>query len=851
MSRASKFEVPPEELRWTCDSRKFKFKSTSELEPVGDAVGQERALKALKLGLALFKPGYNIYVSGLTGSGKTSTVKNILDQMKPTLPLPPDRVYVNNFKDPNRPRLLSLTRGDGIKLKEGMDELIRFLLKNVPLIFEDENYQKRREEIMERYGGEEKHLFAEFGEKIKKENFTLAQVQMGPFTRPDLFPVYEGKAFPVEKIDEMVREGKIEASEGNRIRQRHGKFRTELEGLMEKSRDLARQMVTDLDDLARSIGRLAVNGFIRDLKARFDTADVKGYLDEVEESILNDLELFRSKGAGAESPVEKAKRKTETVDEFQDYRVNVILDNAQREGVPVIIETNPTYSNVFGTIEKTLDARGTWTTDFTKIKPGSLLMADGGYLVVNAYDLFNEPGVWKVLKRTLKNRMLVIQPPDVTFFFGQSSLKPDPIDLNFKLILIGDWRMYHLLYHYEPEFKKIFKVLADFTTEMDLTAPNLESYARLVAKVCKEEKLLHFAPSGVARLVEYGMWRAGRRGKLTALFSDIADIIRESGFWAGDDGADLVKARHVRKAIRAGIERHSLPEVRLLDVVQRGTIFIDLEGKVVGQVNGLSIYDLGNYKFGAPNRITASISTGRAGIVNIEREAKLSGKSHDKGVLVLSGYLRHKYARDRSLNLSASICFEQSYGPIEGDSASTAELYALLSALAEAPLDQSIAVTGSVNQKGDVQPVGGINAKVEGFFKLCSTAGLTGSQGVIIPRANIPDLMLKENVIEAVRKGSFHVWAIDSVDEGLEILTGAKAGQPSKKTGKYTRHSLNERIVNRLEELAENLRKENQSGLDGIPGNRAGKKKRARKAVAASKAGGRKTGKKKKGGKGN
>jgi len=827
------FRVPDGDLRWICDPSRFKFKSTSELVPVGETVGQEKALKALRLGLSLFNPGYNIFVSGLTGSGKASTVKNILEQIKPDLTPPLDRIYVNNFRDPHRPHLLTLPQGEGCKLKEGMDELVRFLLKTIPLIFEDENFQKRREEIMERYGSEEKRLFAEFSEKIKSENFTLAQVQMGPFTRPDLFPVCDGKAYPLEKVDEMVQDGKLEAGEARRIRQRHGKFRGELESLMERSRELARQMVADLDELARSMGRLAVDGYIRDLKSRFEAPGVHEYLNEVEASILDDLELFRSRGSGTESPLERHRKKTEQGDEFHDYRVNVVLDNAERDGVPVIIETNPTYSNLFGTIEKTMDAKGMWSTDFTKIKPGSILMADGGYLVVNAFDLFTEPGVWKFLKRTLKNNTLIIQPPDVAYFFGQSSLKPDPIKLNFKLILIGDWWIYNYLYHYESEFKKIFKVLADFATEMDLDEAHLQAYAQFVKKICEEEDLMHFSPSGVGRLVEYGVWRAGRKGKLTAIFSDIADIVRESHFWAREDGAELVKGEHVRTAIRAGIERHSLPELQLHEHILRGSIFIDTEDSAVGQVNGLSVYDLGNYRFGGPTRITASASTGRAGIINIEREARLSGRTHDKGVLIFTGYLRQMYAQDRPLNLSASICFEQSYAGVEGDSASSSELYALLSVLSGLPVKQSIAVTGSVNQKGEIQPVGGINQKIEGFYRTCKQKGLTGKQGVLIPRANIPDLMLKEEVIESTKKKKFHIWAIGDVDEGIEILMETKAGKRTK-TGAFPKGSVHALVDGRLAKLAENLRENEKKRGAGKGGKTAAKKARSRKKTGRS-----------------
>jgi predicted ATP-dependent protease len=418
--------------------------------------------------------------------------------------------------------------------------------------------------------------------------------------------------------------------------------------------------------------------------------------------------------------------------------------------------------------------------------------------------------VWKVLKRTLKNRQIVIQPPDVALFLGQCSLKPDPIAINCKVILIGDWWMYQVLYHHEPEFRKIFKVLADFDTDMDLTEANLENYARFARKICDEEGLLPLDPSGVAKLVEYGVWRSGKRGKLTAVFSDLADIVRESHFWASQESKKAIGGEDIRQCQRAGIERHALPESKIQEHMRRETILIDTDGRRVGQGNALAVFDVGNYSFGAPVRITATVSTGRAGIVNIEREAKLSGRTHDKGVLILTGFLREKYAKDRPLNLYASLCFEQSSSGVEGDSATAAEIYVLLSALSGLPLEQSFAVTGSVNQKGDVQPVGGINAKIEGFFKACQIRGLSGRQGVIIPRANVPDLMLKEEVVEAVRDGMFHVWPIAAVDEGIEILAGVPAGTPDRR-GAYPKGTVNRLVADRLRALSRGLGEERRS----------------------------------------
>ncbi len=842
MAAAGPATLKPEELRWKCNPSVFKFKNTGELDPVKGTVGQARALKALELGLKLRAPGYNVYVSGLTGTGKTTAVKNILDEMKPTQELPHDKAYVNNFVDPYKPRLLVFPRGYAVRFRDDMAEFLEHITRNIPLIFENKGFKMKREQIMKKYGEQEKVLLGAFGEKLKNDSFTLAQVQVGPFTRPEIFPVFDGKAYPMEKLDEISEEMKITKEQIKGLQDKYMDYRNELETILEKTRNLAKQMVKEIEDLARKMGEFVIDGHIRDLKVKYNKPEMHLYLDEVRESVLDNLEVFAESDSESKQGQEHGHQRAITLKKdpkFKEYTVNIILDNREAKEAPVVIETSPTFVNLFGTVERTFDHAGRWVTDFTMIKSGSLLAADGGYLVVNAIDLFTEPGVWKFLKRTLKNGKLHIQPPDAYYFFGSSTLKPDPIEINVKVILIGDWRLYQILYHYEPDFKKIFKVMADFDTVMDLNDKNLQYYAGLVSKICRQEKLTHFEPSGVAALAEYGVWRAGRRDKLSTMFSDIADIIREAHYWCTASKSEYVGEKHILSSIREGIFRHNLPEEKIQEMIEEGTLLIDVKGEKVGQVNGLAVYDIGNYSFGKPNRITASVSAGRAGIINIEREAKLSGRTHDKGVMILTGFLRQRYGKARPLNLSASICFEQSYGGVDGDSASSTELYAILSAISEVPLKQSIAVTGSVNQFGEIQPIGGVNQKVEGFFKVCSAAGLDGSHGVMIPKQNAGDLMLKHEVVDAVKKGLFNLYPISHIDEGMAILTGRKMGEMKKNA--YPKETINYLVTQNLKGLRKVLA-EDEMGDSGErrprkPG--GGRKPARRSRPAAGKKAGR------------
>ncbi len=540
--------------------------------------------------------------------------------------------------------------------------------------------------------------------------------------------------------------------------------------------------------------RPLLSDHIKEMREKYKQEKIDLYLTEVEQSILNNLSIFREKKEEGASALPAA-------DPFLDYRVNLLVDNTEEKGAPVIFETFPTYKNLFGVIERVWDARGQWRTDFTKIKAGSLVKADGGYLVLNALDTLIEPGVWNNLKRVLRNRKVDIQSYDIYSLFYFSALKPEPIDIDVKVIMIGDPLIYSLLATYDEDFKKVFKVRADFDWQMSYDEEKAKEYVKVIKSIIAKENLLPFDKTGVAEVFNYSIRLAGRRNKLSTRFNIIADILKEASYWAKKEGERYVRDIYVKKAVEHRAFRSRLVEEKIQEMIDEGTLLIDTTGKVVGQVNGLSIYDTGEYSFGRPTRITARTAVGSAGIINIEREAELSGRIHSKGVLILSGYLRYKYAQEHPLIMSASICFEQSYSGVEGDSASSAELYCLLSALSDLPLRQDIAVTGSINQKGEIQPIGGVNEKIEGFFEVCKKRGLQGTEGVIIPHQNIEDLMLKDEVVEACQKGLFHIYAVKTVDEGIEILTGFPAGEKDE-NGKYPEGTVNRRVADKLKEYA-------------------------------------------------
>ncbi|MBP6874935.1 MAG: AAA family ATPase [Candidatus Eisenbacteria bacterium] len=767
------YALPPEKLRKSCDHSLFHFASTDELPSFDGIVGQDRAMDAIRLGLKMHAKGYNIYVAGDPGTGKTTTIKHILGTIERGNGRPPDIVYVNNFKNPDMPRALLLPAGQGAKLREDMKLLVQNVQRNIAQIYESDQYKERMKALIEEFKEREKKVLRAFEESIRKENFALIQVQLGPFSKPEIAPIIAGEPVQMERLEALTHQGKFDETEFTRLREKYEELTNAMEQAFKASRDLKRELRDAMAKLQQEFGSPAVTDHVKDLLGVYAHEGVQAYLGEVQEEILGNMERFIDGGEGEEqkklTPEEKENR-------FRDFSVNVLVDNTATPSAPVILETSPNYRNLFGTIDRVIDRSGHWVSDFTRIKAGSLMRASGGTLVINLMDAIGEPGVWIALKRTLKHQKIDIQIFDPFYLYSVSSIKPEPIPLDIKVVVIGDRYAYHILYNYDDDFRKIFKVKAEFDTEMRCTEDNVRKYVNFARKITSEEGLRAMDPEGVGALVEHGLRLGGRQNRLTTRFSEIADVIREAHHWAGQEGAECITAAHVKRAIAEREERLSMIEEKLREMIEEQVILIDTTGEAVGQVNGLSIHDLGDYAFGLPTRITAKCSLGRERIVNIEREADMSGKTHNKGMLILEGYFRSLFAATQPLAVHATICFEQSYGGVDGDSASSAEVYALFSALAGVPLRQDIAVTGSVNQNGQIQPIGGVNEKIEGFFAVCNMRGLTGTQGVLIPSLNVPDLMLREEVVAAVREGRFHIYAAETIPQGMEVLTGRAAG---------------------------------------------------------------------------
>ncbi len=798
-------EVAVEKLRWRCPPESLPFKSTEELQACTEIIGQDRAVRAIRLGLEMDSLGYNIFIVGLVGTGRTTTIKCLLEEIDKTEKIPDDLCYVNNFKDPDQPLWACLPAGQGKVFKKDMDDFVEAMKNKIPLIFEGEEYQKQRREVVDKYRDQEKAVVKEFEGRAKKEGFSVVQVQMGPFTRPDVVPVVAGNPMALDQLENLVDQGQFPKETFDKLKAKYAELTTEMEQILKETRKVEKKIQDELVKLDKSAIAHLVEGGIGDIRERYKQPKIHTYLEEVKNSILNNPTRFTPKAETPQVSIPGLVMPT-PVDNFVDYQVNVLVDNSENKGAPVIIETSPTYRNLFGTVERSMDRMGgIWKTDFTKIKNGSLLRANGGYLVLNAIDVFTEPGVWIALKRTLRNRSLEMQSFDPFYLFASSGLKPEPVEVKVKVVMIGDAHLYDVLYNVDEDFKKIFKIRADFDSVMQRNEDSILQYATFIRRICKDESLLPFDRSGVAAVVEQGVRLAGRQKKLSAEFHRITDILREASYWAKKEKSNQVTEKHVDQAINESIYRKKMIEDKIQEMIEDGLMLIDSDGAKVGQVNGLSVYDTGEYAFGKPSRITVKTSMGRAGIINIEREAELSGRTHNKGVLILAGYLRGKFAQDKPLTLTASICFEQSYGGVEGDSASSTEVYAMLSSLAELPLRQDLAVTGSVNQNGEIQPIGGVNQKIEGFFDVCRARRLTGKQGVMIPHQNVGDLSLRKDVVEAVAGGKFHIYPVQTIDQGIEILAGVPAGEKNQ-DGSYPPGTVHDLVNRRLSELAKKMK---------------------------------------------
>jgi lon-related putative ATP-dependent protease len=801
--------VPVDNLRWKVDLGLLPFDTTEDIKPLEKIIGQKRGVEAFRFGMGMSKPGYNIFVTGVPHTGRLSTVKKLLEEIsKKKGGVPEDLCYVNNFKNTEAPILIQLKAGLGRVFKKEIHDFVETLKRDVPQLFESQDYLNRKKEIMEEYEKKGKEFFKNLDKKVREQGFSLVDIQVGQVRRPGIMPLIDGNPVDIDEVESMVEKGRYPKDEFEKIKAKYSELKKDIDQIFLELRDMQKGLQKNVEKMDHLMFKQMANETASPIRKKFKGEKVSNYLDEMIEDMTNNLQIFtqQPQQAIAGLPFVIAQG-----DSFLPYEVNLLVDNENQEGPPVIIESYPTYKNLFGSIEKVVDRSGVWKTDFTKIKAGSFIKANGGYLVLNLLDAIMEPGVWQSLKRSLKTEKMEIQTYDPFYLFTTSGLKPEPVEVDIKVAIISDAYLYHLLYFYDDDVKKIFKVRADFDTSMNNNEESMMQFAEFIKMKKDEEGLRPFDKKAVAALIEHAVRMTERKEKISIRFPVITDLLREADYWASQDNKTIVEEEHVDRAIKDKIFRSNMVEEHIQEMIDRGTLMIDADGEAVGQVNGLAVYNLGDYMFGMPSRITASTSIGRSGIINIEREADLSGNTHNKGVLILSGYLRKKYAQDKPLTISASIAFEQSYSGVDGDSASSTEIYALLSSISGVPLRQNIAVTGSVNQNGEVQAIGGVNQKIEGFYDCCRKIGFNNHQGVMIPQSNAKDLMLRKDVVRAVEEGKFSIYAVKTIDEGIEIMTGKEAGK-IKPDGSYPKGTINYLVSNRLAELAQKLKKFGEEG---------------------------------------
>ncbi len=786
--------ITPGQLRWRCDPSQFEFETTADLDDLDGLVGQARARGAIEFGVGMRYAGYNIYVLGPPGTGKRTAVKRFLEHRSATEARPADWCYVNNFDQPDNPRTLTFPAGRGREFKNDMAQLVDDLFSAIPAALESEEHRHRVDEARQEFEGQHAHALEQLAEKAHDFGLEVVRTPGGVA----LAPTTDGQVISPEEFEALPDEKK------KAIESAVEQLQPELQAIVHELPRLRKGARAKVKELNRDTTRFAIEHLISPLKEKYaDFSEVVAYLAAIEGDVVEHSEDFRPQ---ADEPPVMLGIELSKGQSLRQYAVNLVVDNAETEGAPVIFEDHPHYNNLIGRIEHRTQM-GSLVTDFTLIKAGALHRANGGYLAVRARDLLLQPFAWESLKLALRSRQIQIESLGAALSIVSTvSLEPQPIPLDVKVVLLGDRLLYYLLQQYDPDFPELFKVAADFDDEIDRTPESCRLYARLLATQTRDEQSRPLDRPAVALLIEQVARRAGDAEKLSADLRSIGDLVRESDYWAGEEGSDVVSAPHVQRAIGQQVYRVDRIRQRIQEEIQRGTLLVDTEGACVGQVNGLSVIQLGDFAFGRPARITATARLGKGELVDIEREVELGGAIHSKGVLILSSFLAARYARDERLSLSASLVFEQSYGMVDGDSASMAELCALLSALANLPIKQHYAITGSVNQLGQAQPIGGVNEKIEGFFDVCRARGLTGDQGVLIPSANTKHLMLRTDVVEAAADGQFHVYAFDTIDDAITLLTGMRAGSRDDK-GAFPTGTVNGHVERRLCELAELQRK--------------------------------------------
>ena len=792
-------ELKPKDLYRPCDGSEFDFKTTADLDDSNDVIGQGRAVEAVRFGVGIRADGYNIFALGPAGTGKESLIRQFFQTAAAGREAPFDWCYVNNFSQPHKPHAIRLPAGQGVEFVKAVDQLEDELEAALSTAFESEEYQNRRQEIQDEFQEEQEESFEGLRKKAEEQGFALLRTPAGL----GFAPVREGEVVDPEayqKIDEQQRT-KLEAEVG--------KLQEELQKILRRIPRLQHEVQERMRDLNREMANLAVGGLIDDLRQRYRSEEkIVRYLNDFEEDVIEHVKDFLGTDQAQEGASALASQISAAVPDgplgapqLRRFRVNLLVDHSQSEASPVVDEDNPTYANLVGRVEH-IPQMGALLTDFNLIKPGALHLANGGYLILDARKLLMQPYSWEGLKRALRSGQVQIESPGQAYgLLSTVSLEPEPIPLDVKVALVGDRELYYMLSSLDPDFDELFKVMADFETAMDRTEVNQKAYADVVARLVKSSGLRPFDRKAVGRVVEQASRMVEDNEKLSIRMRAIENLLKESDYWAGEQRHKVVTRKDVQQAIDAQIHRADRIHERMREAILRDTVFIQTTGEAVGQINGLSVIELGDFMFGQPSRITAQVRTGKGEVVDIEREVELGGPIHSKGVLILAGFLGARYGLKQNLSLAASLVFEQSYGGVDGDSASSTELYALMSAIGNIPIRQSLAVTGSVDQHGEIQPVGGVNEKIEGFFEVCRERGLTGDQGVMLPASNVKNLMLRQDVIDAVKSGKFHIYPVATVDEGMRLLSGLEAGKPDTE-GNFPEDSFNGRIQARLAELA-------------------------------------------------
>lgn len=790
-------ELSYKDLKMVCNPDQFDFETTEELDPIDTGIGQDRGIRALEFGLNVDVKGYNLYIEGPSGVGKTMYAKNYLNTISKKKKVPQDWCYIYNFDNPNEPIAVSLSAGGGKEFQDLMEHFINDVKIDIKSTFNNEEFEKERALIKQEFEEKRSVLMAKLNQKSSEYGFQVKSSQTGIY----MMPVMNGKAMPEEEFNKLDESIKKQYEEKSTIVQQH---------IMEaigEIKAIERESAKKVEEWQSNVALLTVNTHINYIKSKYKrNKKINHFLDSIKKDILKNISCFISDDKIVKQQANVPQPKPDLVKPWLNYRVNLFVDNSKSEGAPVIMDSNYSYHNIFGKLEYE-NYYGSLKTDFTMLKPGLLHKSNGGYIIFQATDLLSNNLCYEALKKALRTKELGIEnAADPRSSMVMISLKPEPIPLDLKVIIIGEENIYQSLLAMDNDFRKLFKIKVEFEADAPVNTENINKLARFISGYCTQEELPPLNKEAVAKVVEYASKVADNQEKLSTRFNDLAQIIGEAATWARISRSKIVTAEYVEKALKERINRVKKYDSRYIEMIRENTLLIDTSGFVIGQINGLTVMNIGEYSFGKPVKITANTYTGKNGIINIEREVELSGSSHSKGVLILTGYLGQMFAQDIPLSLTASVCFEQLYNGVDGDSASSTELYAILSSLSGIPINQAISVTGSVNQKGEIQPIGGVNDKIEGFFQICKMRGLNGSHGVIIPKQNVRNLNLSDEVIEAVKNGNFHIYAISTIEEGIELLTGVPAGKKDA-NGQFPAGSVNYLAYEKLKKYAQISRK--------------------------------------------